>query len=429
MNQFRRFHLYVSMVVTIAGIYTTFHPQWLNHFSAFMTVYLVGGCFVDEGSMLIHHILCIFMFAFRFIYDRDYEPFHATMLIMINCEYSSFFYNGWPILNDLIERYRPDMANTALTKYGKIAFKIGFFVTFVKFRIWDIGAKIVLNPASYSWQPSIFGDNWIPYVYYNVNVFAFYLLNLYWVLLIIKKTVGSIVANFNTHLWCEYFTQYSCSLSFIFAFIVYYWSGLFDIPAVIHCHGLLFLMVGSYLYHRSLYLKIKQDGESIDCLECGEKLKADVFGVNIHLFSTIVARSWHYCESTVIVFLHIIFIGGCCLSSCYFTPRYIDKMKSDGIKLICDKEIINRYYLHALINFPCFLGSIAVVSMTAIITQSYSDSVTNLFLYLCIYFTKIMIIKMEPFYKLSHVAVHFVLACHHAIMASQIIRMRSQLSE
>jgi hypothetical protein len=375
------------------------------------------------------------------------------MVRMINCEYSTLFYNGWPILNDLIERYRPDLVNTALTKYGKTVFNAGFLVTFVKFRVWDIGAKSLLNPESYSWHATIFENNWIPYVYHNVNLLAFYLLNLYWFLIIIKKTVKPLLQNFNSYLWCEYLTQYSAGLSFVFPFVVYCRSGAFDIPAIIHCHGLLFLVGGGYLYHRALYLKIKREGESIDCLDCDKQLKLDVFGVNHHLFGTIFARCWYYFYTSpfsfatpdgvalenfpsptpfgspgiarFVGFLHVMFMGVCCVASGYFTPLYIDKMKSDGIQLICDKEIINRYYLHALINFPCFLGSMAVISMTAIVEQSYPDSMANLFLYLCIYWTKILIIKLEPFYKLSHVGMHVVLACHHAILAAEIVRMRS----
>ena len=264
MNQFERIHLYVSMFITISGIGATFYPQWLNYFGALMIGYLVGGCFIDKDSLFVHHVLCISALVFW----RTYLPttLDSYLICFVNCEYSSLFYNGWPIIDDLIERYRPDLSNTALTKYGKTVFDVGFLVTFIKFRIWDISAKMVLNPLFYSWHNAVFGNNTALYIYFNLNVFAFYLLNMYWFLIIIKKIVKPLLRSFNTYLLCEFLAQYSSYLPFVLAFIAYYHNGMFDTPAIIHCQGLVVFAYGCWTYHRALYLRIKKDGDSIDCL-------------------------------------------------------------------------------------------------------------------------------------------------------------------
>lgn len=420
MNRIERAHLYAGMGISIAGTYTTFYPQWLNYFTVLMMCYLTIGCFLDKGSLFVHHLICFSCFSFRFIYfPGDDVPFHSEMIRFICCEYSTFFYNGWPILDDI---YRPDLTKPTLMKYVKYAFDAGFVVCFVKYRVWDIGTKIIFNPDSYAWQPDAFANKTLLYAHYNLSLFAFYALNLYWFGLIVKKAAKLVLRDYNSYLLCESFARYSGALPLVFAAASYYRSNLFDIPAVIHCQSLFYLAGGSWLYHRSLYLKIKRNGESIDCLEgeSGDCLKYDVVGLNIQTLGTFLCCSWKYVfKLQYIGAMHVLFIAVCCGTSCYMAFNYINTR----VPLMCD-ENKNRYYLHSCINFPSVLGSLSFISLLVFADHSFSETISTFFLFLTIYWVKILIVKIEPLYKLSHLALHVALAWHHYILAEQVCKSR-----
>jgi hypothetical protein len=70
------------------------------------------------------------------------------------------------------------------------------------------------------------------------------------------------------------------------------------------------------------------------------------------------------------------------------------------------------------------LGSLSFISLLVFAEHSFSETISTFFLFLTIYWVKILIVKIEPLYKLSHLALHVALAWHHYILAEQVCKSR-----
>ena len=154
----------------------------------------------------------------------------------------------------------------------------------------------------------------------------------------------------------------------------------------------------------------------------------DALCSNIHVISTFISWGlYYYLKYRVIVFIGFVFVLSSCCVSRVCTVTYIDNLRKTGKKFLCDTTTPARYYLHILMLFPTFISSIYYVIFIALIGVEYGEVITTAYIVLIMYLAEICIIKMEPFYKLSHVAVHLVIACHHYYIASININIRNRL--
>lgn len=414
--------VYVSMFVTFSGIYAVWNNWFYNYFAVIMMVYMTYGLFVDSWDYVVHHIFAISFIVFKIVYCLHDSRTDYTMIYLTRCEYTSIFYGGKIIVNDLIKRSN----STKLMKLLpilKTAFDLAFLVSFIKVRIMDVGNYIISNPNVYSWHNDVFGNNTIPYLQYNLSIWGFYVLNLYWLMIIIKKAYKSILGKYDSYLVCEYISQYSVLISLGAIFYVYHQNRFFEIPALIDVNGLVILSYSSYMFHQFLYNELQTTGESFDTLsKVSSKLMLnDSAAIGFHTFSTFVASVWNYYEKSTLFITGCVGVMAVVNSGCiWLTRRFIRNMKSNGEQLIFNQENPKRIKIYLLINAPSIMG----VVINLFVEKEYRPYPELMVLMakqiscVCVTF---LIIGIAPFGKLNHVAIHIIFAICNYHVAKQIV--------
>jgi len=406
---------YVNMFVTLSSIYAL-QNDWFRYYLA-----VVMASYMIYGSSFIHHAFVLTNIGFKLIFASNDDRPDNTVVYFTRCEYSTIFYSGKIIVCDLIERSKSNKLKK-IEPIIKNAFDLAFLVSFVKVRIIDLGRFVVFNPTTYSWHQDLMGNRTTLYLGYNLSIWGFYALNIYWLMTILRKSYKQLVVKYNSYLICEYICQYSLFLSYVVCAYVYKNNNFTEIPAIIDMCCVAFLSYTSYDFHHFLYNELRLTGESFDSLTDGSQLMInDAIGVNVCAFGSFVSTVWSYYPSSPKFILRcVLFLVWLNISFGWLTIRHIKSMKTNGDQLRFNQESPKRIYLYILINLP---GLTAVV-MNLLIEKDYR-SYTDLMILIakhsmCIW-ASWAVVKISPFYKLNHIATHIIAAAHHYCIANQIV--------
>jgi hypothetical protein len=306
----------------------------------------------------------------------------------------------------------------------KLFFNLAFIVTFAKIRINDVAYYLTANPYSYSWHVEMFGNNILPYLHYNLSIWGFYALNMYWFAMIINKIYSTLMAKFNSYLLCESLSRYTVIASPLAVVYSYYQNGqLFTIPAIIDAHGLALLSYTSYRFHSFLHNEILTTGEAFDSLSKGSRhIIEDAAALSFQALSTFVASTWYYYDQQpAFIAKCVVFMGIVSGASVYLTNRFVQSMIMRGEQLVFNQPNPNRMKLYIFINAPCVIGVVVNIflcrhfmnydiSMSWISTQLFCLYMTGLVVALCI------------FDKMNHPVIHVAFVIHHYFIAQQIAK-------
>jgi hypothetical protein len=415
--------VYVSMFVTLCGVYAVWNEWFYNYFAVVMTAYMTYGLFVDSWDYCVHHVLAISFIVFKIVFCPNDSRTDYTMIYLTRCEYTSIFYGGKIMVNDLIKR----SSSTQLKKIAPIlknAFDLVFLASFIKIRIIDVGYHLISNQNVYSWHHDVLGNNTFAYFQYNLSVWTFYVLNIYWLMIILKKAYKTILEKYDSYLVCECISQYSVLISLGAVSYVYHQHKFFEIPALINANGLIILSYSSYKFHQFVYNKLQTTGESFDTLtKVSSKLMLnDAAAIGFHTFSTFVASVWGYYEKSTL------FISGCVgfmavfSSVCIWsTRRFIRNMKSNDEQLIFNQENPKRITIYLLINAPSIMGVVVNLFIEKEY-RPYPELMVLMAKHISLVCTTLLVIGVVPFGKLNHVAIHIIFAICNYHVAKQIMR-------
>jgi hypothetical protein len=138
--------------------------------------------FNKKIDLIIHHILIINMIIYGYLYKgNNIEDQYIFVNILISCEISNIFL----MINNILKIYN----------YNSNINNILFILTFIYYRIINYGNQIIFNKSNHK---LLFYNSKTIYdtIFLVVTFYGFYILNIYWLCIIIKKLTPKVIKYF-----------------------------------------------------------------------------------------------------------------------------------------------------------------------------------------------------------------------------------------
>ena len=238
--------------------------------------------------------------------------------------------------------------------------------------------------------------------YYNiicVCIYTLYILNLYWLSIIIKKIVKPLIKL--SSLYCEKALKYTYLLSLFGSLYLYrpYQNILFAIDII----GQGILCISSYEYHYSLEKELAKgvSEDKIDVLSNHIiwKYLDDIICIHIRCFGCVLVHTSGYISAMNLFYTYLSFILH--TTSIYHHVKFITTLKNEKETFYLTEQ---GTYKNNMINF--LSGSAILMDTIICLTNSNFYARTNL---LIITFLIFIYSYVRPLYNITHLGLHILL--------------------
>jgi len=344
-------------------------------------------------DLKIHHLCVIGLLFYNYTYKVHSKDSFTYFNSLLKTEISSIFY--------VLKYYLPKKKGIQITN------NLLFFLTFLKYRIIDNYKEIIEPNSIFNLIiPNYSSDNICMTSIILFSIYGLYLLNLYWVLIIIKmlyKSIISIYKNINTDLLCHYICSYIHFINIPLA--VFNYSRHTNDKYMYDVFGIYILSIFSFLYHYDIYRKLLE--KKIESYENPDKTNIVLFindSIAIHTrsFFTVITSYYYNNELLTVVCLSSIFH----LFSLY--NIIINIFNLLGIDDSYNKEIF--YIIHNSISMLSITIDILLVFINSNIDVGIPFLLVNILIGL--------LFVVEPFYKLNFVGFHLLLLFQNYYLCS-----------
>jgi len=337
----------VSICVALFALVNVYVSTNLIYSNWLILIYCLIDFTYAKTTIKIHHIFAVLLTSFIIYHDNPigYEANRSILLI----ELSSIPLN----INNILRII-----------YGKTNMYVWgiFIVLFVKLRIIDYYHVMINNPLAKM------SDNNLYIAYCYIGLIGLYLLNTYWLILIIQKINKRLKLKSNS----EYILKYTCFIILLYMLYIH----LFKRRIYIDLLGMLILTITSYMCHNKLYLITG----GVGFVDSNITRSNDM--INYHIYDYIAIHLKSY---TMI------------LSNIESNVSYVS--------LICHIIFLTIYikyyniYMKYIIRIPLLLDTILLIL--------YTDK-NCIHLGLIVYILTLLII-LNPFINHNQLAIHIVL--------------------
>lgn len=382
----------------------------------------------NKLDMIFHHILCLSFWYYVFFYEVDLYTNYFSTKMMFRTEISSIFLS----LSSLINNTNIIPHSFGIKNIVNAIIYSLFIITFFKYRIYDFYNYVINFPLFYDClaldnsknlqicdsincnlylcqNNTLNGVNIIQTIYHYTVTSLLFVLNLYWLTIMVKILFKRLRGLF-TFITAEYYLQYSyfiCLFTTIATYTIYasefqklYYNTFIIIDVTIN----LLLSITSYNFHNYLYKNLsKKYNFNLINYEYFKFLFLDLIAIQLRAVSQLyVHLNMHNMFDKYYYLFHIsytisIFILPYIAYVFYnvynttLTITYED-MYSRELKVPLLKQLDSLYGLNP---FLCILLSTIGVFYSHYATQSYLISIILAY-----------IVFMRPFYELNHLFVH-----------------------
>jgi len=351
-------------------------------------------------DIFIHHI-CIVMFSsFEFLHNANDSPCTSIVTSTLrNTELSSFFL---VLLYWIPKDYKLTSAiNNCL-----------FILTFIKYRVYDLFIKIIVNKDVYICMNQFTNGMLIRNIHFYGSIYMLYGLNLYWFAIILKKIYKGLFSKYESYELTELILQYSYDLCMPISIYVYFFQTTREQItefALYYYYDVVFislLALCSGLYHASSYYSILLNGPTFNC--AGEVLWPyilDHLSIRFRTFSVVycnlmIRSTLGHNTKEVLLISSISNIISAVITIIYLTYLHVNSKKYSYD--LSDKESMRHHYILTLLNgFPIFIA-------TFLMTIGLNNILLTTYIWLVLYCI-LLISFVKPFYKLNHVILHIAL--------------------
>jgi len=359
----------------------------------------------------LHHIFGLCLLSSIYLLNIPLADFDFILLPIYKTEITTFFllFKLWNKDNYLVNRF----------KLSPIIFNLNdllFFTLFFKYRIVDYYQQIINNPNTYLVINIYSKNNVLSGCVAYSGVLGLMALNTYWFFIMCKIIFKRIIKNYNNHyleLIAEKILSYTYFLNIFIAGYNYSYSpnsgNIYDMIGIIN------LSVFSYYYHSIIHnflsnnnVDLDSDDDSKNDLSVSDKRLVtylnDKLSIHTRSFLCVLTSCGFDLQSKLILneksivsaLMHTNFY---LLAIFYIYFQYGKNTETFFIKSA--KKTKTNLMLNLLISAPIVYDTYVIVSNS----NNFSASVNLIFLTYLIG----LILKLEPFYELNHLAFHVLL--------------------
>lgn len=385
----------ISFLTTGTIIIHTFYPIDYFIYKLFAVVFI--HCFTDlfltkKPDIIIHHLIVMSMSSFMYIKQIPMEIASSQAIVTLSLEISTVFLVGRDYIN---KQYFLSTINN-----------ICFGVSFMYLRIYLLISYLFLDEKyQYYINNNI---TTIELVWYNISIYSFLLLNLYWGMIILKSSIKSLRSSYShlfTYKIAEYGLQFTYILSPFISLYAYSGDSTNEIKSIIiiDLFGQAILSTNSYYYHNTIYNNlIKNDGIKNDGINILDKniyktYINDILSIHIRSLLCVIVNLYSietpYTAITILSYLLFIHL----LSLFYFYDDILMNINSNNVILYAGKDRGIDY----IIRIPIVIEILIIIFHS----NNYIACNHNIIALLSI----ALLLSIKPFYELNHFILHILL--------------------
>lgn len=390
-------------------------------------------CLIDlpfaKQDSKVHHVIVITLAACKFANQIVWQDYGPVINALYFTEISTIFYNIKLILPKFEQCISP-----SIFKQINTTVNLGFFVTFFKFRIWDYYWNVTTNMDIHENMEKYYTGN-----LFMLNVIGFQLLNLYWFILICKIAFKPLIRSITiqtARIIQHKIVSYLQFVNLAVIGAVYSWNP--QASQLIDMAGVFILSVANYRHHNHVY-ELCKTGEQIEYTSGKVVLNfiTDQLTINLRYALALVSIISHSNEPWKFIMPIFMHIGVSISNTSYIRGLVNNKVTIEYYSNYRISESRSRESTHVIPHqnddylttektreFTRFIfgsnGICLVLDLAfTIAIFNYNTLTLHLVFSCCLCF---MIIVMEPFYELNHVAFHLASILQGFCFARVIIR-------
>ena len=351
----------------------------------YIGIHAIADSFVVKGNDLrLHHLFILVFLFYNWFYQVDIKDKFPILYCLLKTEISSIFY----VLKFWLTK------NTWVYHVNSVLFYLGF----LKFRIFDFYMEIVRPGYIFDVVFKYSHENLLFSIILVVSIYGLYMLNLYWFLIINKIVYKQIskVVNIDRDDICHHLCSYLLFFNIPVACYVYsYNKGLEN--SLIDMVGICGLSVTSFIYHNDIYKRLKMNHITSYTQPLKDNIVLlfnDVLMIHVRSFLTTMTCYYYSTYNDLV----IVYSGLFHTASIYGTIVIILKF------YIKDNETNSKatfFFIHSIL----IIIPIAVDVILVCLNSTFDVVIPLLVVSILI----ALLFITNPFYKLSHVAFHFLL--------------------
>ncbi len=399
---FQNIYLLFIVIYSLISIYdyrNTYNTLSLLDTTKYLRIFLLFDLLLCENELIIHHLasLCITQIALNnnILFFNTNVVFYTS--ILYGTELSTLFLC---IKSILLQQFNENIIYIDLLFLGTFIYtRIYLFSKYLIFEksLYYIFSEQLTKSASIFY---IFNDN----ICINISLYTLYFLNIYWFLIITKKTIKPFIKVINLYsLYYEKFLKYTYFLSLFGSLYLYkpYQNILFAIDII----GQGILCITSYNYHKSLELKLAKGipEDKINVLENHIiwNYLNDIICINIRCFGCILVHTNLFISYNLKNIAYAIISIIVHLTSLYHYINFIITLKINGDTFyLIDKDSYKNNIINLFSGLPILIDTLICLTNTDFYVK------TNLII---ITFVIFAFNYIRPFYNASFLILHFLL--------------------
>lgn len=387
-----------------------------------LTTYFAVDLFFAQSEAAMHHSLSLLVISCKLFYGVSQEDTNSAIKPFVKTEISTIFL--------LLKLLHDDVASDTIKKNRIVKILYGvndflFITTFVKTRVWDLSFDAMLNPEIHQNMRNYCQGSLNCNLQFYTGFFGLYVMNLYWFSIICRKLFKELVVNarnswINTEANAECVLSWTMFLTVIpFAHIahnVFKRGVMNDEDAAYYVSGIAALSIASHLYHSKkhrilesgeqviIYNNVKVDGITDLDNDASIEFFFDAGAIHFKSMMSLIAigsdRGWSS------MMLHSV----CFLGSFIYASTRTQIVQNEDKE---DKE--NRKHMNVLTAFAI----VPSIHDLLCIIYAVDDRIFQMKIAMTIAALG-AIMKVKPFYKLNHIAVHLLVVMQTWIIANAI---------
>ena len=377
-------HSFATAIICGTGL--TYYAYYSAHAVVpFLQKLILIKCSFDlflttKHDIFIHRLITVSMcyFSLTHLYSV-LEIVHFQSAVIISSELSSFFLE----INEYLD---------GKSKWVYACFLSVFFYT----RVYLLTTYLFFDKTHLDFLISFLDTTHL--IWYNLNIYSFLCINLYWSSTLVKTFYTEIRYAFqsiHTFKNNERLLQYTYFISPIISVVTY---GSSNMIFLVDIFGQIVLATNSYRYHNAVYEKLKTQKDTNVCDKSLYRLYvADILSIQLRTFLVVFVNLLQI-ENVRMGSVAIYYVATVHLIVLYFFYEFIFDL-NDGNRVILHngEKTVSEYLMHLPVFQAILIGFF-----------HNNDSVAGNHVVISGILITI-ILMVQPFYELNHFFLHIIL--------------------
>jgi len=368
--------------------------------------------FLYKTEIKIQHCIILCFIGLRFYLQIPYPDEITILTTFLQTEISTLFY----VLQIFLEHRIKDKRNDILQPVSTLNKSI-FIATFIYYRLYKYYKHIIYNPHVYNNIYILLRQSKYN-IFVYMGLYGLFFMNCYWLIVMCKTYCSPLLKDkkillyrskrIDTRIITHIVTSYTLFVNVAISCYIYY-EKMYSIPYSLDIAGTTYMAVNSFIYHNKCAIHIRTNKE-LDYMNPTiiESFVFDKGGIHLRSFFCVLTslyNKWEPLHQGIVTYLAntLSFLFLNCFVKNQIEKEVNQRMSTKNFLLVTN----------LLTSIPILLDAMIVITNTNHINLRINVLIVTGILGI--------LLQVEPFYELNHIAIHLALLVQSAALSLCIL--------